>query len=401
VKTKVVSSVVLENAYVLEHDRVATRPLVFAAGRIVDAPTEDSLRVDVRNHFIVPGFINAHEHLHLNNVPSLGHTEAFPNSYAWIDAFEAHLRDPEVLAATGVSSEDRHWHGGLKNLLAGVTTVAHHDPWHSVLSDPAFPVGVLQDCGWSHSLGLGTPRGDGPRYGPAVVQSFRATPAAHVWVIHLAEGTDHVAASELTQLDTRGCLASNTVLVHGVGLTGSDVERVIETGAAVVWCPASNLEMLGRTIDRGTLRRLFDAGRLTLGSDSRLTGSRDLLDELRVASLHSDLSPRELLRLVTRDAARILRLPDRGALDADERADCAIVRAGGDPYRSFLDASRADIRAVVRGGAPVVADPDFAEWFAHCGVEVTRMRLDGRPKLMARPLARSSAIALEPGLEIM
>jgi cytosine/adenosine deaminase-related metal-dependent hydrolase len=392
---------VLENAHLLEHDRVAARPLAFAAGRIVDA-TPEALHLDLRDHLIVPGLINAHDHLHLNNVPPLRHAEPFPNCYAWIDAFEAHLQDPDLVQATRVSSNDRHWQGALKNLLAGVTTVAHHDPWLRVLSDPAFPVGLLQDFGWSHSLGLGTPRGDAPpRYGPPVAQSFVATPVAQVWVIHLAEGTDHAAASELAQLDALGCLASNTVLVHGVGLTGSDVERVIDTRAAVVWCPASNLSMLGRTIDPGTLRRLFDAGRLTLGNDSRLTGSRDLLDELRVASLHSDLSPRELLRLATCDAARILRLSDRGALKTGQRADCAIVRAGADPYRSLLDTDRADIRAVVRGGAPVVADPDFVEWFAHCGVEVTRIRVDGRPKLIARPLARPSAIALEPGLELV
>jgi cytosine/adenosine deaminase-related metal-dependent hydrolase len=396
-----VTSSVLENAHVLEHDRVEARSLAFAAGYVVDARAGAPC-VDLRDHLIAPGLINAHDHLHLNSIPPLGHTGPFPNSYAWIDAFEPHLRDPDVVAATRVSSDDRHWQGALKNLLAGVTTVAHHDPWLHVLGDPAFPVGLLQDFGWSHSLGLGTPRGDGPpRYGPPVVQSFVATPVARPWIIHLAEGTDHVASSELARLDTLDCLAANTVLVHGVGLTGSDVERVLETGAAVVWCPASNLGMLGRTIDPETLHRLFAAGRLTLGSDSRLTGSRDLRDELRVARLQSDLTPRDLLRLVTCDAARILRLPDRGALDTGQRADCVIVRAGADPYRSWLDARRADLRAVVRGGLPVVADPDFAEWFACCGVDVTRIRLDGRPKLMARPLARSGAMALEPGLEIV
>lgn len=394
------ASSVLENAYVLEHDRVAARSLAFSSGRIADAPA-DALRLDLRDHVIVPGLINAHDHLHLNSVPPLSHTGPFPNSYAWIDAFEPHLKDPDVVAATRVSSEARHWQGGLKNLLAGVTTVAHHDPWLDVLTDPAFPVGLLENFGWCHSLGLGTSRGGMPqRYGPEVGESFAATPAAHPWIVHLAEGTDGVAATELAQLDARGCLASNAVLVHGVGLTGPDIERVIESGAAVVWCPASNLGMLGRTVDAGTLRRLFAAGRLTLGSDSRLTGSRDLLDELRVARIHSDLSPGELLRLVTCDARRILRLADRGALEAGQRADCVIVRAGADPFRSLLDVGRAQIRAVVRDGAPVLADPDFAEWFAHCGIEVTAIRVDGRPKLMARPVARASAIALEPGLEI-
>jgi cytosine/adenosine deaminase-related metal-dependent hydrolase len=395
------ASTVLEHAQVLEHDGVGKRPLAFAAGCIVEAPTS-ALHLDLRDHVIVPGLINAHDHLQLNNVPPLEHAQPFPNSYAWIDAFEPHLRDPDVVAATRVSSDDRHWHGGLKNLLAGVTTVAHHDPWRPVLDDPAFPVGLLEEFGWSHSLGLGTPRGGGrPRYGPPIVESFEATPLERPWIIHLAEGVDDVASAEPAQLETLRCLASNTVLVHGVGLTAADVERVIEAGAAVVWCPASNLEMLGRTVETDTLRRLAAAGRLTLGSDSRLTGSRDLLDELRVAGLHSDLSPGELLRLATCDAARILRLSDRGALIAGQRADCTIVRAGADPLRSVIDARRADLRAVARGGVPVVADPDFAEWFAHCGVDVVRIRLDGRPKLMARSIARPGAMALEPGLEML
>jgi len=41
-----------------------------------------------------------------------------------------------------VPSDTRHRHGALKNLLAGVTTVAHHDPWHAAFDELEFPVGV-------------------------------------------------------------------------------------------------------------------------------------------------------------------------------------------------------------------------------------------------------------------
>ena len=54
---------------------------------------------------------------------------------------------------------------------------------------------------------------------------------------------------------------------------------------------------------------------------------------------------------------------------------------------------------MIRNGAPVIADPDFAEWFAACGVETAAVRLDGCDKLLA--LAHLDAIALEPGLERM
>ena len=140
------------------------------------------------------------------------------------------------------------------------------------------------------------------------------------------------------------------MLVHGVGLSSADIDRVIERGAAVVWCPASNLATLGRTLDP---RRLFDAGRLALGTDSRLSGSRDLLDELRVAAANSDLSPSELLRMVTEDASRVLRMPEIGGLHPGQHGDCIILRGDGDPYDQLIKATRSDIRAVVRGGVPV------------------------------------------------
>jgi cytosine/adenosine deaminase-related metal-dependent hydrolase len=408
------ASVVLQGARIVHHNRIAAEPIAFDAGRVVAVAPDDAFRLDMRDHLIFPGLINAHDHLQLNNIPRLPHAEPFPNSYAWIAAFAPHFQNPGVAAAIDVPSAERHWHGGLKNLLGGATTVAHHDPWHATLDDPTFPVGLLRAFGWSHSLGLGVERsgsGDSsdnnfptavdhlPRYGPPVRASFAATPAWHPWIIHLAEGADAVAAAELTQLDALGCLAANTVLVHGAGLTARDIDRIIECGAAVVWCPSSNLGMLGHTLDP---RQLYAARRLALGSDSRLTGARDLLDELRVAAMHSGLAPRELLRLVTADASRVLRLPDVGSLAPGQHADCLIVRQKfDDPHYAIIDLTRSAIRAVVRSGAPQIADPDFADWFAHCGIEALPVRLDGRPKLLARQLARPEIIALEPGLDIV
>ncbi|MEP6491282.1 MAG: amidohydrolase [bacterium] len=388
---------VLENAIVVEHDRASARPLGFAHGR-VSTVAAGAFRLDLREHLVFPGLINAHDHLQLNCIPPLPHAELFANSYAWIDAFEAHRQSPLVSAAVAVPSAVRHWHGGLKNLLAGVTTVAHHDPWQASFEAADFPVGVVRDFGWSHSLGLGLPRSNKPpKYGPAVFQSFCATPSTHPWMIHLAEGTDDVARAELARLDELGCLAANTVLIHGVGMTSPDVQRVIDRDAAVVWCPASNLNMLGCSLDP---HRLAEAHRLTLGTDSRLTGSRDLLDELRVAAGFGAWSSRELMGLVTTDARSVLRLPGCGGLGVGQQADCLIVRAGSNPYDTLIETRREAIRAVVRGGVPLIADPDFGGWFAHCGVPTVRVRLDGRPKLMAVQLAWPEALALEPGLEI-
>jgi len=389
----------LRNATVVRPDRVSTEALFVAAGRIAAQPPTAAWALDLRDHLIFPGLINAHDHLQLNAIPPLPHTAPFPNSYAWIDAFQPHFEQPAVMASVGVDEALRLWQGGLKNLLCGATTVAHHDPWRATLDDPAFPVRVLCRFGWSHSLGLSNAT-HGPRYGPPVVESYTTTPADWPWIMHLAEGTDEIAAAELAQLAALGCLARNTVLVHGVGLTNADIECIIACGAAVVWCPSSNVGMLGRTL---APRSLFEAGRLALGSDSRLTGAQDMLDELRIAAAHSDLTPVELLRLVTHNASRVLALPEVGGLDPGQHADLVIARAGAtDPYRALLNLRRSDIHAVVRDGVPAIADPDFAEWFAVCDVPTTHVTLDGRPKLIATALlGPPGAAALEPGLRCL
>src|SRR3546814_3085427 len=75
--------------------------------------------------------------------------------------------EPAVAAALAVPLEVRMRQGALKNLLAGTTCVAHHDPWHAVCDEPGFPVAVLREYGWAYAPGW-------PGYGPDVRRSFKS-----------------------------------------------------------------------------------------------------------------------------------------------------------------------------------------------------------------------------------
>jgi hypothetical protein len=342
----------------------------------------------LRHHLVLPALVNAHDHLHQNGVPPLPQQTPFRNSYEWAAAFRGHFAHAGVKAALATPLPVRLWQGGLKNALCGTTTVMHHDRPHDAFDAANFPVHVSRPCTWAHSLHL--------HYGPDVAASFRASPAAVPWFIHLAEGVDALAAGELQELRQLGCLGGNTVVVHGVGLDDADVADIVRAGAGVVWCPSSNLSMLGQTIAPHRLRTLFAAGCLALGTDSRLTGARDLLRELEVAAAHSDFSPRELLQLVTGHARRLLR--------AAHGVDYIIVcDRGGDPFGALQGLGRAQLRAVVRRGEPFITDPDFADWFDALGISCTAVSLDGRPKL-----CRSDALSPpgtagwipEPGLTL-
>ena len=121
---------------------------------------------------------------------------------------------------------------------------------------------------------------------------------------------------------------------------------------------------------------------------------------MRGVAARGELSPDQLLGLVTSQAARILRLSASGSLTPGAPADLVIVEdRGGDERCGLVGIERSQIRAVVRHGVPRIADPDFAEWFAVAGMATVPVTLDGKPKLLAGPLAEPALLALEPGLE--
>jgi cytosine/adenosine deaminase-related metal-dependent hydrolase len=364
-------------------------PLSIDGDRLAMGPIPRAFAVDLRGHMVFPGLVNAHDHLHVNAVPPLVPSAPFANSYAWIEAFQEHFRTPEVIASLQRPKGLRMRHGALKNLLAGTTCVVHHDPWHRALDAADFPVALLRDFGWSYALG-------GPGYGPPVKASFQATPQQRPWIIHLAEGTDATAAAELSALDAMGCLAANSVLVHGVGMGEADIDRVIACGATVAWCPGSNRALLGRSLDP---HRLYEAGRLVLGSDSRLSGERDLLEEMRGVLSRGELDAGGLLRLATVDASRLLKLHRHGSLAAGLPANLVIVEDRGRGPGNLAGISRREIRAVVQGGVPRIADMDFAAWFEAVGIDTVAVTLDGQAKLLDARLATPALIAMEPGLE--
>ena len=386
------SRVSLIGGRVATGNRWERRDLRIEGGRIVEASTQPATTIDLAGAGVLPGLINCHDHLQLNGAPELRPRTPFPDRAAWADWLREQV---ELARPAGLEApvEARHWQGGLKNLLAGTTTVAHHDPAHPILSDPAFPVRVAPG-GWCHSLDLAG------EYGPSVDRSLAETPGSLPWTIHLAEGTGERVARELEALRASGGLTERTLLVHGVALDDAQHEELIAAGAAVIWGPTSNQTLLGRTLDP---RRLARDRSLALGSDSRLSGARDLLEELRGALAASPLDADDLLPLVTTRGADLLRLPRAGRLEPGSWADLLLVnlRMGESPADALLRAERADLLAVARAGVPRIACPDFANWFEAEGIEPLHAHLDDRPKLLSPELIRfpDSLTTLEPGLQ--
>jgi cytosine/adenosine deaminase-related metal-dependent hydrolase len=350
-------------------------------------PARHDRVINLEGDRLLPGLINAHDHLQFNNFPRIRYRERYANVREWIADVTARRGSDPVLDAGGeIAFETRLLVGGVKNLLSGVTTVAHHDPFHASLGAADFPVRVLRAYGWAHSLSV-TPELE-------VQTTYRHTLASWPWIIHAGEGVDDDARAEFARLEALGCIGANTLLVHGVAFRGEQFTRLVRAGAGVIWCPSSNVFLFGETIDTNAL---LTAGRLGLGSDSRLSGARDLLDELRVARETRPAAAPRLEALVTSHNARLLRLADRGSLVRGLLADLLVLPAG----KRLVDAHRADLRLVMIGGVMRYGDTRYASGLS-TPADCVAVEVDGREKVLDRRIAERMARSgwREPGLNM-
>jgi cytosine/adenosine deaminase-related metal-dependent hydrolase len=243
-------------------------------------------KFDPKDHFVYPGLTNWHDHLEMNLYPKLG-TPPYSNYTEWMkDIYKPKESPLKEIEKTDI--EYRLLWGGLKNVISGVTTVYHHNPLRRILHKKSFPV-FVPEIGWAHSL--------------TVDKKFNYK-KEKPFVIHLSEGIDEFARNETEQLDRLDLLRENTFIVHGIS---ADVGLVNSRGATLVWCPSSNLYMFNRTADVKSFRKVV------LGTDSTLTGSPTLLDEMRVASQF--ISKKEIFEMVKGEGYFVARKIDDDPLE--------------------------------------------------------------------------------------
>ena len=290
--------------------------------------------IDLSGFLILPGLINAHDHLELNLFPRLG-SRRYTNAKAWAEEIYQPAASP-VKEHLALGKRIRLLWGGLKNLLSGVTMVAHHNPYDESFDDPDFPVRVVKSFGWAHSLD----------FSPDLVTRYHETPRAWPFIVHAAEGTDSHAHSEVSRLDKAGVLTERTVLVHAVALEQPAFELLQARRSAIAWCPGSNLSLYGETLRRSVLKSGL---RIALGTDSAMSNQGDFCDEMAVARATGKLEPAELYEMVTVTAAQALRLNDgRGCICEGGMADLIAVMDRGQSPADAL--AQLEIEMVMVGG---------------------------------------------------
>jgi cytosine/adenosine deaminase-related metal-dependent hydrolase len=110
------------------------------------------------------------------------------------------------------------------------------------------------------------------------------------------------------------------------------------------------------------IQKLKSRVRIALGSDSTLTGSPTLLDEMKVAFRTGLAGSRQIYDMVTHLPAEIFRLP-MGSLTALQTADFFVApRKVGDYFENLMHVDPGDVALVMSHGKLKLLDADAGQW---------------------------------------
>jgi cytosine/adenosine deaminase-related metal-dependent hydrolase len=250
---------------------------------------------------------------------------------------------------------------------------------------PGFPIRVVSDFGWAHSLSLE----------PQLASKFAESHADLPFIVHAAEGVDEGSMEEVFELDRMRALDQRTVLVHGLACTPEAVSLINRRLTALILCPTSNEFLFRRSPSLAFIRSLDTA---VLGSDSPLTSAGDLLDEIRFAHTRIGLDADAVYGMVTNQAADVLRLRQgEGRLWPGSVADMLVVRdVGLTPAETVAQLTMDQVELVIVSGRVQLAGPFLFERLPHALREgLHLLEVDGRQRWLRAPIEKLLAGAEE------
>ena len=343
-------------------------------------PTGAEAYRDLDNCFLAPGFVSAHSHIYTGAMRGVAATSPL---YEWVST--------NSLMLSHAQPDDVYWlslSGASDHLAAGITSVYNftqsrvvslfdydsstlraerinepefvtrqvdgvmHSGIRSVtsvrLDDEQLPLGDAVagfDAVMAHLSTIDTSSNlGGSVYGsvqwsssPATAERERELMTRHEITnqAHFVETAEQleIQQAKFDWYDAAGCLGEDFAFGHFVHPTEQMVQRVCESGTAVVWQPMSNGRLGSGIAD---IPKLLDLGvRVGMGVDDQsCTDISDPFENMRTGlylqrAKHSDpqiLSPATVLWAHTRGAADAMGIADKvGSLQVGKYADFVVV----------------------------------------------------------------------------
>ena len=323
---------------------------------------------------IFPGLIELHNHLSYNAMPLWDVPKPYTNNGQWrgIEPYTRRITKPsQVLGQTDGAAQAlvRYTEG---RALLGGTTCSQGVTLANAGGLTKFYAGLLRnpEAPDDDRLPIAGTNIANPENGGARGYLDKLS-ANSCYLQHLSEGTDPTARGWFHRLRIDGdewAVNERLCAIHCTALDATDLAVLAERGAAMVWSPLSNYLLYGRTADIVAAKQ--SAIPMCLGSDWAPSGSKNLLGELKVASLASTelggvFSARDLAEMVTINPARALKWDHLvGSIEAGKLADLVVLDdRDGDPFEQLVRARESSVALVVIGGVPRVGQRSLMRRF--------------------------------------
>ncbi len=318
-------------------------------------------KLDVGDALVLPGLIDAHNHLgydalplwaeprqktpflHHNSWPTAKSYKADVSWPAWVVTHaepEAFLAYVQARALVGGTTAAQGWPATNRPQELAVRNI---DDEKAGTNDPNL---VYTSALTKSALQLG--------------EMAQAIARGAGFIYHCAEGQQRtIVAREFVDAANAGCLRKTFMAIHCNAIADADWARWASNQAgAVVWSPFSNLWLYGTTTRVDLARKQGIS--ICLGSDWGPSGTKHVLGELKVAKLVSDarrlgLGAQDLVEMITCNPgdvlARCWKIPV-GRLEKGGFGDVTVIGAGrsGSPWDRIVAATERQVKLVVVGG---------------------------------------------------
>lgn len=375
----------IQNATIIGVDEISEGNILISEGKIQSVGTHPNQKssqatnqspiLSAESLFVYPALINAHDHLIGSYSPAVLNQSPYLSWLTWDNILKSSLVFSERQT---LDLGDLYQLGSYKNLFGGTTTVMDHVPHFlgSAYREDS-PIRILKDYCLSHSIGTySLDWGEGPtfEYADAVKKNIP-------YVTHIGEGWDEESQDSLRLLEKWNALGEHSVLVHGIPYGAKEIQKLKSSRANMVWCPSSNANLFGKI---PPIAGFLGAGiPVSLGTDLALTGSGNLLFELRQArklyqeNFSEDISPKTLFEMVTANPAKALRIDKNlGSIQKGKYADLLVLpKKHEDPYENLLQSEPVDIVLLTKEGVPILADGKLEGLVADLGQKLESISL--------------------------
>ena len=323
--------------------------------------------VDVGDAFVLPGFIDLHNHLGYNALPlwteptqkkPFLHHDDWPTkpSYkpdiswpAWVLA----NADPEALLA----------YVQARALVGGTTSIQGWPAFNRPLEMALRNIDDEKAGTTNRNLVYTSCITETP---PQLAKTAKQMSLGAGFIYHCAEGQiGSVVAREFTDVADAGCMGKKLIAIHCNAVADTDWNhwQSAEAGA-VVWSPFSNLWLYGMTTNIPAARNRGIT--VCLGSDWGPSGTKHVLAEIKVAKIVCqkegfNLQDRDLVAMMTSNPGDILsRCWSRqiGRLTPNSFGDITVLRprGNGDLWSQILNATEWEVMLAVVAGRPRYGD---------------------------------------------